>query len=215
MNKRFFLLILALSAVLLLTPPADAHYVWFDSSGLVSATPEESISVDIYLHADFDDTLYGWGLNIGFDDVNYGGLELEYVSYTYGYETLTAHGTDEGVGYIAGDSNLNPGEGVIHAGRYDWSFTGDLLDSGEDYLLFSVSFTFVDGLWDGDDVWAEWEYSSTNYSYFEMDSGLYDASNTMSVAEGSDYGAPVPIPGAILLLGSGLIGLAGIRQRSM
>lgn len=210
MNKKGIFTVMAVAAVLLFVSPAYAHYVYLDPSGEISGTPGETVTVDVYLHADTADTLYGWGLNIGFDDAANDGLELSSLSFEYGSETLAAHGTDEGVGYLAGASNVSAGEGVFHAGRYDWGFVGDSLSAGQDYLLFSVDFTLVGGLWDGDDVWVEWGHAYPNESYFDMDTGFYD---NLTVESGPDYAA-VPIPSALLLFGSGIIGFMGLRRRN-
>ena len=208
MKKKTFIFAIFLAATLMLLQAsgAMAHYVWLDPSGQISEASGNSVSVDVYLHAEELDTIYGWGLNVGFDDT----VELNYQSYTYGAKTSDAHSADEGQGYDAGTSLLVSGESVVQAGRYDWNFNGDELAAGDDYLLFTVNFTFVGGVWDGDDVWVEWGHPIPGESYFDMESAFYD---TMTVHDGPDYAA-VPIPTAAWLLGSGLLGLIGARRRS-
>jgi hypothetical protein len=222
MKKKISLLIVVFSAVLFLTSHVYAgfipHYVWFDSSGQVNAAPGDSVSVDVYLHAVADDGMRGWGLNIGFDDVINDGLELEYVNFVYGPRTLADHATDETYsGYRPGESRDNPGDSLVHAGRYDWGGVGSLLTAGEDYLLYTLNFTFAGGVWDGEDAWLEWYHPYPDESYFDLYSeyynGGYEGGMDMEVKAGPDFAA-VPIPGAVWLLGSGLLGLIGIRRKN-
>ncbi len=209
MKTKSWLLLLSIIFIFAALP-AQAHYIWFDPSGQATAAPGETVSVDIYMHADTDDIIYGWGLNMGFDDALTNNGELEYVSFTYGEKTLAAHQADEAGGYLAGTSLLSAGDSVVHAGRYDWNFEGDALATGEDYLLFSIDFAYGDGELNGDDIWVEWAHTPPYGSYFDLETGY---TQDVAVQAGPDY-SPVPIPGAALLLGSGLLGLIGIRRKA-
>lgn len=179
-----------LVGILLLLPVtgAYAHYVWFEPSGKVSAKPADTISVDVYLHASEDDTVYGWGVNLGFDDSAFGTGELTYQSFSLGSGIGSMGSVDEYQGYEANQSLVTPGEGIIRAGRYDWSFAGLPLVADTDYLLFTADFTFTDGGFDGSDIWVEWAQKAPYESFFDLDSAFYGRNNPMMGQLGPDYG---------------------------
>lgn len=191
-------------------------YLYFDPTGNQVSADGSSVSVNMYLHLDAADTIYGWGLALGFDDSAKDGHELTYVGYTFGNNPAGSVGAKEYTGYQAGKSYAQPGEGVARVGRYDWSFEGAELSAG-DYLLATWTFTFTGGAWDGSDVWLEWEslVSPGWRSFVELESGTYGYTNPMIVSNsGPDYGNAVPIPAAGYLLGGGLLALLGMRRKA-
>ncbi|MBW1933180.1 MAG: VPLPA-CTERM sorting domain-containing protein [Deltaproteobacteria bacterium] len=195
----------------------DAAYLWFEPTGEVQLTPGEQVGVSVYFHALKNITKFvGFGLNIGFDDSAIGGKELTYVDFEYGPEVLSYLGTDEGVGYLPGEATNSghEGESLFHAGRYDWSFEGFPVPPGTDLLLYTVNFTFDDGSLDGEDIWVEWHKPYPNESYFDVDvEGVVTYIDELNVQGGTPDFAPVPIPAAVWLLGSGLVGLIGITRK--
>jgi len=174
------------------------------------------VGVSVYFHAVKNIQFYGFGLNIGFDDSAIGGNELTYVDFEYGPEVSSYLATDEAVGYIqeAATNEGHEGESLFHAGRYDWDFKVFSVPAGTDLLLYTVNFTFDGGSWDGEDVWVEWHKPYPNESYFDVDvenNPIYI--DELNVQGGTPDFAAVPIPAAVWLLGSGLVGLIGIRRK--
>lgn len=190
-----------------------SYYLWFDPSGSVNATAGETVSVDVYLHAGLTEHIYGWGLNVGFDDSAYGSGELTYVSSVYGAALDWTNSYAQG--YLAGQSSLHSGESLVHFYSYDFTFEGLQLVAGQDYLLATLTFTFTGGTWDGNDLWVEWDHLVPNESFFDVESVLYGKSDPMNVLAGPDYGNAVPIPAAGYLLGGGLLALLGMRRKTV
>jgi len=194
----------------------SAAYLWFEPTGEIQLTPGEQVGVSVYFHALKDIQFYGFGLNIGFDDSAIGGKELTYVDFEYGPEVLSHLGTDEGVGYLPGEATNSghEGESLFHGDRYDWSFEGFSVPAGTDLLLYTVYFTFNGGSWDGEDIWVEWHKPVPNESYFDVDvEGQPTYIDELNIQGGTPDFAAVPIPAALWLLGSGLLGLIGIRRK--
>lgn len=167
---------------------AYGHYLWFEPSIKTTAKSGDTVLVHVHLHAELSENIYGWGLNVAFDDSVSGPGELTYVSSVLG-TGIGNMGEEGGKGYLPGASSLSSGESLFHFYRYDWTFEGLPLTAGNDYLLATLTFAFTGGAWDGSDLWVEWDHRVPNESFFDVDSVLYWKDNPMQVQPGPDYGA--------------------------
>jgi hypothetical protein len=221
--KRIILLsvwILSLAAA----APASAHYLWMDPIGEQTVAPGATVTVDFYAHAETADNFVFFALDVGFDDAAVDGYELEYLGHT-----LNSELQETGLGgytaeYRQGASDKYTGESIV------WNVNGEKgpgqfisVGAGEDLFLFSMDFTFTgppDAVpeWTGEDVWIDSWTSDLGGAVFWLSEGpVFDIGTSAIDAtplgdNGPDYAA-VPIPAAVWLLGSGLIGLLGIRRR--
>ena len=196
---------------------AQAHYVWFDPAGPVSSSSEEEVTVNVYLHAEQNDVLQSFGLNMGYDDGGDGELTFQSFDASANADALADYGISNIVNEMPptlSSSNVS----LFHAGLYNTNPDGYTLSADQDYLLFAVNFHPALGQWDGDDVWVEWGKEGPIYtSFVEMASGYYDGGIwglDMPVNHGPDF-KTTPIPGAALLLGCGLLALLGFRRRKI
>lgn len=220
MKTKLLLITLIAAFSLILSGPASAHYLYFDVFGPQTATPGGTVSVSVYLHAETADTLYSWGSSMGFDDTAVDGGELTFEDIVFGETVLVPWFTP----FVeTGTSAKYDGESVIvdiERNSPDW-ITGEDLSAGDNFLLYTAFFTFDGGVWDGEDIWLEWDPVKDG---FDFDSDFYasldvytDSTGTTLLGDnGPDYGpggGEVPIPGAVWLLGSGLLGLAGLRRK--
>ncbi len=82
----------------------------------------------------------------------------------------------------------------------DFRFT----DNSQDYIVNDWTWVDLSGL--GNVVGLQFSLSSTDNGAYGMNTPAYFALDDLN-------GAPVPIPGALWLLGSGLMGILGLRRR--
>ncbi len=128
-------------------------------------------------------------------------------------------------GYLA--SRLSPGDTIDESLDYysepvmlsvywdDWDYTyyrwGEWDNMGADETAY-LGFQFIDG---GNSLHYGWIQASVDPDV-NLYITLYDMAweTTANTAiEAGDTGSPVPVPGAVWLLGSGLLGLAGITRK--
>ncbi len=144
-----------------------------------------------------------------------GGVDVNIMSvayttgYTYGY--YLNGGTTV---YSLGSSSLTNFQGgdiidfVLNDGTREYTLSGDAADN-----TYSVEMTFANEVTTGTPQqpadWTSPYYYNVNITWF-----LPDTLNTNSLAlndtNGNDGVAPIPEPGVLLLLGSGLVGLGGL-----
>ncbi|MCD4719030.1 MAG: VPLPA-CTERM sorting domain-containing protein [Desulfobacula sp.] len=96
--------------------------------------------------------------------------------------------------------------------NYDDSFTityaADELITGEDFFLR----VWLDTFYEAEGVWFGEE--GATYGFLDISADFFNSLKLVSVTGGIEaVGAPIPIPGAAYLLGSGLIGLVLMRRR--
>jgi len=218
--KKVFVFVF-LTVFFAISGTASAHFLWMDPIGSQNGyNPGDALSVDVFLHAEIDDGLHAWSLSLGFDDTAIDGGELTFNNIVYGTSELNLTPADPDAWYEAGGSVKQSGESVIRdIARWDLLgfMTPETLTDGQDFLLFTANFTYNGGLLDGEDVWLEdigpdgWDFDSGQFHFLEV---YTDNTGTQLLDDnGPDVGAPVPVPAAIWLMGSGLVGLIGIRKR--
>ena len=94
-----------------------------------------------------------------------------------------------------------------HDDSFTITYEADELTTGEDFFLNAWLYTLyeAEGVWFGDDP---------TYGHLHISADFYNSLKLISVTGGIEaVGPPVPIPGAVWLLGSGLLGLVAVRRR--
>ena len=219
-KKLIFTMVLAFG-LLISAGPASAHYLWMDPIGQQDLlSPGDAVGIDVYLHAEENDNLHGWSLSVGFDDTAVDGGELTWNNIVFGPSDLTNDPMYHT--YEIGLSEKHIGESwVCNIAR--WSVLGfmppEVIEDGEDFLLFTANFTYNGGAWDGlEDIWLEddggidgWDFDNAG-AIHELEIYTDNTKTTLLGNGGPDFAA-VPIPGAIFLLVPAFLGMIGLRRK--
>lgn len=135
--------------------------------------------------------------------------------YTYageigGYPFVEAHSAGEEIGpsqnwnnFFYPDSEFSYDDGTVLDGL--WQYMPDYTAYAGFYFYSSISEDWHYG-------WAYQKIDNENESTITLYGYAYETDPNISIIAG-DTGAPVPVPAAVWLLGSGLLGLAGIRRK--
>ncbi|MDL1978668.1 MAG: hypothetical protein LWX52_11335 [Deltaproteobacteria bacterium] len=197
--KRFLVLFLAVFMVVGMASVASAAPVtYFDFDGdkladtsLLVENVGEAFTADIYI-ADVDDT-YGGLLSMGLE-VSYDSSQVNVTSIVHDLswfipmKDLPRWDNETGLAEMGG-GRLDGLEGALLLG----TITFECIDEGVSELLMAELYPDL----------------STFDSFVATDGHVYDS----EIGYGSADVSQVPIPGAALLLGSGLLGLVGIKRR--
>ena len=199
--KKVFTVFAALLLLLGALGSAEAFtsYIEIRPVGQHEVDAGDPFNVDIYLVGDGTETLFTYGFDIGFDatELTYvDAVELwpapPYVPPTTGYMDLTL------LEYFDETKTVGAFDGMT----LPFGAPGKLID---DIHLGTIEFIVNDPvkLFDGDDdVWVHYRAGMG----VTIDNVIVFPEST-----GPSVGA-VPIPGALWLLGSGLLGMIGIRR---
>lgn len=199
--RRFVLIVACLAFTLGLSANAGAHLIYVDPTGVQSLNPGDVVNITVCFEPTGADNIFGWGQAIGYDtsELTYSGFTLGSLSFGSVLYTNPILGAD-----------------YVYVNSYDWSGTGIDVAAGNTYQLFTLRFTFNGGSADGADIWLKGpDPEDVFMSLTSLGGDEWTDSTEFHVAGGPDFSSqsPVPIPGAVWLLGSGLLGLVRMRKQ--
>jgi hypothetical protein len=190
--KRHFVVLAAFFMVVVMASSARASAYYDIVPNLPDPYPVNTgdpFSVSIYIKGDGNSSYNNYTFDVAWDASE---LSLGSVDPLSAEEYWPAGWTDG----FGGSLSYNASEGTIE--NFDgYSFTIPLVPDSNGTLLGTIDFTVLTPVGDGqDDVWVHYRTGQ----------------GPVLDSHGPDLAA-VPIPGAIWLFGSGLLGLMGVRRR--
>ena len=186
-----------------------AHAVVALPEASFTITPENELKTTVGETVSFDLDLTvqsgSFAYNMWDFDFTYDSSELAFTGATYGQGMNEFDTVNDGAGNLRLAASLPFGNPDLQA------------DAGQTYDVASLSFLadnlILDGLPDISLLSQEGTSGQSLRGFSTFDPMTFEPIiNQFSGAEGPDVSA-VPVPGALWLLGSGLIGLAGLRRR--
>ena len=188
---------------------AGAYSILLSPVGSYDASAGEALTFEVLFTAGADESLSlsGYTFNLGYD-----ASELTFVSSSadlLGFETLLGDALNVEV-----DGNSY----IVNFNQYiSFDATPLELSAGETVVLGTFTFEATDSLLsDGlSDLWLAGEVLVGDLTYSSLI--IIDDSDVdllpLVTAQGADV-STVPVPGAVWMLGAGLLGLTGIKRKN-
>lgn len=202
--KTKFLLVLMILTFAMTSNALAAPTVEIRPVDTVLTSPGASLDFDIYLVNDDSNWgmyMYAYSLWIDPDELEFTGFDYKDPSAWTEHETFEGARSDE---YTGSETWY----GSFNAMDPDYSTPPYTLAPNEELLITTLHTTVINPLLDGEwDVVLKY-YEPMGENFFDGD---YQA--IQLVQTGGPDVAPVPIPGALLLFGSGLAGLVGLGRK--
>jgi hypothetical protein len=202
----FFILIVFFAVV-----PVHASYWTLTPDGQLDTDIGDEIAFDISFYSTETIYMISWELDFQFDDTEFAPVwevvipdvverwKVDYNDFSKGFGALSLNNAvlngdiySLSAGSLSDIKTINPGDELLFATFYMEVMEDQVWDYLSDVELLSQIGTSNKGI----------QTYSLALSQYEGDPGV-------------SVGNPVPIPGGVLLLGSGLIGLFGIRRQSV
>ena len=203
-------LFFAVLLVFFVAAAAHASYWSLSPPGQIETASGDEIGFGLNFHSTETIIMIGWELDLQIDtnelapvwEVVVPGLienwKVDYNDFDNGFGALsTLKGKLDSdiytlaAGSLSGYKIINPGDELLFASLYMDVIDEQLWDNNSDLMLLTQD-------------------------AFPRNVGILDVSGVLhrfEGAEGPSVGSPVPVPGVIWLLGSGLLALLGIRRR--
>jgi len=216
--KWFKLMVVAISCLIFVGSAygyPEIKIIPANGATYVAANPGDELQFQVHLFNSDENIRVGmYAFSLWLDPT-----ELEFVSYSYGPdpEGYTFHYFTEWTEPRNDkDTNYEPWWGSFDAQPpIPLPENVQELEAGGDWNLGTLTVQVLNPVADGDwDVKIKY-YEPMGETFFVNDWNWYDWTRFQQVV-GTDViptGAPVPIPAAVWLLGSGVVGLLGVRRR--
>jgi len=201
---------------------------WKLASVVIALSLSSSVNANLISNPGFENGLDGWSSTDGADIRSWDPVAYEGSQYLYGRNTVTFSVWQDidlfSQGYTA--TQIDAGElSVVYGGvQSGWGtqedsgtisirlFDEDMIELGSSSLgAFYSNHTWVSRM-GASDLLADTRYIQYHFEGTRVEFSNADAYLDAAYLEVQSISA-VPVPGAIWLLGSGLIGLAGISRR--